>query len=622
MTEATAEAIERVIKECGRPTIGEYGAIGNCKTVALIADNGSLDWMCAPHFSAPSLFAALLDADRGGRFVVRASGGRCRTRRYLTDTNVLCTEHDADGGQLRLIDYMVMANGADLRAEHQILRHVQCLEGEVDVDVLFQPRPDYARASPSIRVLGELGWQFQHQALVGYLQMSPMPTFRAQGDSVYASCHLRAGQSFVVSLSLDHAEPAMLASLAQADEDLDRTSRWWRDYSRRCSYHGRYRPQVLRSHLALKLLDSAVTGAMIAAATTSLPESYDGDRNWDYRYCWLRDSGQVLQSLTDIGYGDESLAFLEWMLHATHVTQPRLQPVYDIFGETRLPEYELDHLAGYHGHGPVRIGNSAREQLQLDVYGEVILAARDLCASGFELEPHDLRLLTGFADKVIHCWQEPDHGIWEIREPKRHYTHSKVMCWAALDGLLKLDARHNLGIDRDAIHEQCERIRAEIDQRAFDPSRGCYLAHYDSDVADATLLLLPRLGFLDTDDPRVEATRRFVEEQLDRDGKVYRYPPGGAYDGMAGTEHPFGICSFWMVECLARQGRHDEAIERFDALLELANDLGLYAEQFHVDTGAPVGNFPQAFTHVGLITAALELPHGDDDVGLPNGART
>jgi len=394
---------------------------------------------------------------------------------------------------------------------------------------------------------------------------------------------------------------------ASVHRRLESTLSWWRTWSAHCIYDGAYRQAVMRSLLTMKLLTYCLSGAVVAAATTSLPEGDSGERNWDYRYCWLRDTSLVLQAFLDCGYVRESAAFIDWLLHATRITRPNLQVLYDVFGEANLPERVLPHLAGYRGLGPVRIGNGAHVQAQHDVYGEVILTACAYVERGGTLGAYERELLTGFGKAVRKRWREPDHGIWEIRLPPRHNTHSKLMCWVALDQLLRLHEHAEVVVDVPAVRAECDAIRADIERHGYVPELGSFVGYYGGTAPDASLLLLARYGFVEADDPRMLGTYRYIERELSVDGLLYRYPPGSAYDGVGGSDNLFGICTFWLVDYLARSGEHDKACRIFEQMLGYANDLGLYAEELDAATKAPLGNFPQAFTHIGLVTAALAL---------------
>jgi GH15 family glucan-1,4-alpha-glucosidase len=598
--------------EGGYPPIEQYAAIGNCRTIALVSAEGSIDWLCLPHFSAPSMFAALLDRRRGGRFALRPRDINSVDRCYLSGTNVLQTDFRCAHGVLRVTDFMTILSEAEMRTalqpEHQLIRIVEGVQGAVLLDVTYQPRPHYARRVPRLICRAGLGWLCHQDGVVAYLQSSVELTRAAPGLlRGWATVHAGKRHQFVLS-SCSHDIGVLLPLGSPVQRQLEATVRWWRGWAAQCTYQGAYRDEVLRSALTLKLLTYCPSGAVVAAATTSLPEGPGGDRNWDYRYCWLRDTSLVLQSFIDLGFVAEAQAFLGWLLHATRLTQPYLQVMYDVYGETALGERTLDHLEGYRGQGPVRIGNAAHRQLQLDTYGEVVLTAHSFVERGGELDAYERQLLVGFGRSVCKLWQQPDASIWEVRTAPRHNTYSKLMCWVALDCLTRLDARIGLGPGCAGMRDERDRIRREIDTRGFDPRLGSYVGYFGGRDPDASLLLLARYGYLDAADRRMRGTVRYIERRLGvDDGLLYRYPPASGYDGVGGTENLFTICSFWLVDYLARAGEVERAQALFERLLALGNDVGLYAEEIRVGDHAAVGNFPQAFSHVGLITAALAL---------------
>jgi GH15 family glucan-1,4-alpha-glucosidase len=591
--------------------IGEYGAIGDCKTLALVSPLGSVDWLCLPHFAGPSVFGALVDRRYGGRFVVSAREVVGTEQHYLDDSNVLCTRLRCRGGTLELVDSLTIAPdrvaGGELQPAHELLRRARCVEGQVDLVALFEPRPEYARRLPRLAARGRLGWQCTLGRTNVHL-LSDLPWRRCGNAALWAEVRLVAGESRQAALASCEHEISVLAPLGdELERRIAETTAWWRRWTGCCTYRGPYRDAVLRSALALKMLSYSLSGALVAAGTTSIPVAAQGSRNWDYRHCWLRDSSLVLQSFVELGYRDEASAFLSWLLHATRLTRPRLQVVYDVFGESSLRERELPQLSGHFGIGPVRVGNAASAQQQLDVYGEIVLTAHEFVRRGGRLAAAERALLAGFAHTAAASWREPDHGIWEIRLPPRHNTHSKLMCWAAIDRALDLHARIGLPVDAAGLARERELVRADIERHAWDPVQQCYVGHYGGRSVDASLLLIPRLGYLPADDPRMLGTLAQIERRLDGQGLLYRYSPGPAEDGVSGGEGMFVICSFWHVECLARIGRLDEARAKFERLLALRSPTGLLSEEVQPATRRLVGNYPQAFSHVGLITAALAL---------------
>jgi GH15 family glucan-1,4-alpha-glucosidase len=601
------------------PAIDDYALIGDCRGAALVSRDGSLDWLCWPRFDSPSLFAALLDAERGGRFRVRPTSPFRAERRYLDATNVLETVFVCPSGEIALRDLMPVASEAEKRTtlvpEHEILREVTGLAGEVEVEVVYEPRPDFARRAPRLLDRGPFG--LACGAGPGVLVLRGELPLRLDGDGHGARSvvRVRAGERHYLSLSYGAEAPAVIPPLGEgARARIERTVRWWRDWAGRCSYEGPYRAAVVRSALALKLLTYAPSGAIVAAPTTSLPERIGGVRNWDYRYCWLRDASLTIRALFDLDYQTEATAFLAWLLHTTRLTRPALQVVYDVYGEARLPERELPHLAGYAGSRPVRVGNGAHDQLQLDVYGEVVGAAERFAARGGGFDRETVRLLDGLGRTVCRRWHEPDDGIWETRSGRVHHTHSKVLCWVALDRLVRLHERHGLAVDADRFAVERDAIRATVEARGFNERLGSYTRLLDGDDLDASLLLLPLLGFADAAQPRMRATLARIQAELGRGPLIYRYRTGSA-DGLPAGEGAFGICGFWAVECRARAGDLAGATEAFERLLGYANDLGLFAEEIDPETGQALGNFPQAFTHVGLINAALTLAECDPSLG-------
>lgn len=591
--------------------IRDYAMIGDTRSAALIARDGSLDWLCWPRFDSPSQFAALLDPARGGRFRIQPRGVYETERRYLPETNVLETRFHSPRGTVAVRDLMPVAaeeaKHVHLMAEHEVLRAVEGLTGDVVIEMSYEPRPGYARTRPRLERRGELGvWC---QAGRGVLILASDVPLVLAGDQSQATAtiRLRAGERRFFSLSYSEDGPAVMPALGRVAEDrLAGSIRWWREWATRCTYRGPHRAAVVRSALVLKLLSYAPSGAVVAAPTTSLPERIGGERNWDYRYCWLRDASFTLRALSALGYEDEAAAYVDWILHATRLTWPELQVLYDVFGETHLPERSLPHLAGYAGSRPVRIGNDARGQLQLDVYGEVVDAVARFLRSHDRLDRATARFLAGLGRTVCERWREPDEGIWEGRAGRFHHTHSKVLCWVALDRLLALHETHGLVLDRNRFRRERAAIRAAVETHGYNARLGSYTRLFDGDDLDASLLTLPLYGYVDAAQPRMASTWARIHERLGRDGFIYRYR-ASADDGLPPGEGAFGICSFWAVECQAKGGDRRGAMDVFARLLRAGNDLGLFAEEVDPDTDAALGNFPQAFTHVGLINAALTL---------------
>lgn len=599
-----------MISAAGVPDIGDYAIIGDCRSAALVSRAGSIDWLCWPRFDSPSLFGALLDRDRGGRFAVRPTARFESVRRYLGLTNVLETTFHTDAGVVRLTDLMPVDSETEKRhalwSDRQILRIVECLAGEVEIEVICDPRPEYGLRNPALRDRGELGFYYEDRGRA-FILRSELPLRLSADRDVVSSRHvLRPGKRWRLAAVDSGHEPALIPPLGEeAEQRLRASRRWWENWASRCLYQGPYRDAVLRSALCLKLMTYAPSGAVVAAPTTSLPEKLGGVRNWDYRYCWLRDASLTLQTLYDLGYRHEAEAFLSWLLHTTRMSLPELQILYDVYGETHLPERELDHLAGFAGSRPVRIGNDARGQLQLDVYGEVLDAMFEFVSRGGRIDRATARMLVGFGDTVCRRWHEPDEGIWEARGGRRPHTYSRVMCWVALDRLLKLHRLKHLRVPEQRFAQTRDVIRAAIERHGYNEAVRSYVSVFDGADVDASLLRLGRCGYADPGSERLRRTCARIHERLGRDGLFYRYLADD--DGLPPGEGAFGICSFWAVDCQARLGNFDGATAIFERVLSYANDVGLFAEEIDPDRGTLLGNFPQAFTHVGLIDAALTL---------------
>jgi GH15 family glucan-1,4-alpha-glucosidase len=591
------------------PKIQDYAIVGDCRSAALISNGGSIDWLCLPRFDSPSIFAAMLDPVRGGRFTIHPPQSLNVTRRYVGHTNVLETTFITQTGELRITDLMTVASESakarELFPDHEILRKVECRKGTVEVEVLFDPRPDYARVVPRLFANSPLGYFYEHRTEIVALRSDVSLDVSPNLSSVFASFVLRAGETRYFSMTFTDGYPAVVAELGAAAEiRIARSIEWWETWAADCKYDGPHRTEIMRSALTLKLLTYAPSGAMVAAPTTSLPEQLGGVRNWDYRYCWLRDASLSLRALLDLGFAVEGEAFLSWVLHATRLTWPTLQILYDVYGEDHLPEKELHHLAGYAESRPVRIGNDATKQLQLDTYGEVVDAAFQYVVRGGQLDRTTARMLVGLGKTVCNCWDAADEGIWEPRGGRKHHTHSRVMCWVALDRLIKLHEMGHVRAPLARFAKERQAIHAEVEARGYNVRIQSYASVLDGEHADASLLLLGLNGYADPRGERMRSTYQFVRKTLSSHNLLYRYL---SPDGLPPGEGAFGICNFWAVEYLAGQGDFEGAAADFKRLLSFANDVGLFGEEIDPETGCTLGNFPQAFTHVGLINAAVAL---------------
>ncbi len=591
----------------GYAPIDAYSLIGNGRSTALVSRDGAIDWLCWPRVDSPAIFAAILDAQRGGTFRVHPAGDAEITRRYLPDTVIVETTFPTAGGACVVRDLMPVVDESDkhrlLVPEHEILREVEGLAGEVEVEVSYVPQPEFGRASPRLFDRGAFGiWCEAGGAL--YLQSDIALQIAPDDRSASGRAIISAGDRHYLSLGYAGTGPAVIPPLGEAArERIERTAAWWQEWAGRCRYDGPYREAVVRSALTLKLLAFAPSGAIVAAPTTSLPEQIGDDKNWDYRYCWLRDAAFTVRALYELGYAEEAEAFVSWTLHATRLSWPDLRVLYDVYGRQPRAERELRHLEGYAGSTPVRTGNGAEEQFQLDVYGEVIDVAWQLVERGGQLDQQTATMLRGLGETVCRRWREPDSGIWESRGAPQHHTHSKVLAWVALDRLLAIQQTQGLDIPVARFVAERSAIRAEIEQHGFNLALGAYTGTLGGDAMDASVLTMPLYGYVDGDALRMRLTLDAVVRRLGDGALVYRYlPPDGQPD-----EGTFAICAFWAVECQARAGDLPGATARFERLLGYANDVGLLSEEIDPRDGAALGNFPQGFSHVGLINAALSL---------------
>jgi GH15 family glucan-1,4-alpha-glucosidase len=575
----------------------DYGLIGDLQAAALVGRTGAVDWLCLPRFDSASCFSALLGDERHGRWLVAPAGQvLANSRRYRSGTLVLETDFETSEGAVRLIDFMPRR----AQGPPRVMRIVEGLRGRVSMRMELSLRPDYGSIRPWIELASDGA-----VATAGpdaFRLSTPLPLEVEDGRVIAEFVAVEGARERLTltwHLSYEESPP-----VEDADSALARTEAWWREWSGRCGYEGAYRDQVLTSLIALKAMTSETTGAVIAAPTTSLPEDIGGVRNWDYRYCWLRDSVLALEALLAAGYTDEALAFRDFLLRVGTGDPKAIQIMYGVGGERRLTEFELPDLPGYEDSRPVRVGNAASEQFQLDVYGEV---AGVMFVGAELLGRIEQRLWPRWRAIIEHVetiWRDPDDGIWEARGPQRHYTYSKVMAWVVFDRAVRLAERFELEAPVERWKQVRDEIHAEVCERGYDSERRTFTQYYGSSELDASVLNIPLVGFLPGTDERVTGTIDAVWRELGRDGFVSRYSTADTDDGLAGDEGQFLACSFWLVNALALNGRVDDARSLFERLAGLANDLGLLAEEYDVSRRRQVGNFPQAFSHLTLILAA------------------
>ena len=580
--------------------IEDYGLIGDMEAAALVGRDGAVDWLCLPRFDSPSCFSALLGDERHGRWRLAPAGDvHASSRRYRPGTLVLESDFETAEGAVRVIDFMPRRGDGPPR----LMRVVEGLRGRVPMRMELSLRPDYASIVPWVEsapdgVIATAGPDAFRLSTVLPLEIEDGTV----GADFVAVEGARQRLSLTWHLSYEESPP-----VEDADSALARTEAWWREWSGRCAYQGRYRDEVLTSLIAIKAMTSETTGAVIAAPTTSLPEDIGGERNWDYRYCWLRDSVLALEALLAAGYTEEALAFRDFLLRVGTGDPTKIQIMYGIRGERRLTEFELEELPGYERSRPVRIGNAASEQFQLDVYGEVLgvgfLGTKVVGRIEKELWPR-WRTIVEYVETI---WRQPDDGIWESRGPRRHYTYSKVMAWVVFDRAVRLAEQFELEAPLDRWKETRNEIHQEVCEQGYDPERRTFTQYYGSKELDASVLNIPLVGFLPGTDERITGTIDAISRELGRDGFVSRYSTADTDDGLSGDEGQFLACSFWLVSALALNGRVEEARALFERLLGLTNDLGLLAEEYDVKRQRQVGNFPQAFSHLTLIGAATAI---------------
>lgn len=593
------------------PLIEDYGFIGDTHSAALVSRDGSIDWLCLPRFDSPSCFAAILDRDLGGHWKI-APAGRVSSveRSYVGDTLILSTTSTTDSGTVRLTDLLALehppgsAFPRDVRPHEVIVRIVECVEGEVEMTCDYRPRFDYGSLVP---------WFRDHdggvEAVGGpeALDLVASVPLSVHREGVTAEFPLRAGEgaSFLLSHHLSHIDVS-----PRRPEDceglLTQTKEFWERWAARFEHEGPRSDQVLRSLLTLKALTFSPSGGVVAAPTTSLPEQIGGPRNWDYRYCWLRDATFTLDTFLDHGYKDEAIAWRDWLLRSVAGDPTGMQIMYGVLGERRLPEIEVD-LAGYEDSKPVRVGNAAHSQFQLDVYGEVMDSFHSARRAGIDTPPRGWEMEKAIVEFVCANWHRPDEGIWEVRSGPQHFVHSKVMAWVAVDRGIKAIERFGEKGPLERWTRVRQEIRADILANGIDATTDRFVRSYGTRELDASLLTLPFVGFIPATESTMRNTIEAIERDLVVDGYVLRYRTDLAEDGLPPGEGSFLMCSFWLVDCLVLLGRMDDAVARFESLRSVANDLGLFAEQYDPVSGRLLGNFPQAFSHVALATTAVAL---------------
>ena len=582
----------------------EYAMIGDFHTAALVGRDGSIDWLCLPRFDSGACFAALLGTPDHGRWLLAPAGEVRRTeRRYRDSTLVLETTFETDSGEVSVVDFMPPRRGNPV-----LVRTVVGRRGQVPMRMQLVLRFDYGSIVPWVRRTDQ-----GIRAIAGPDTVLIHTPVEMRGENLTTVAEFTVGEGEQVPFLLRwHASHEGVRREVDPGDALRSTERWWQDWSARCQYTGRWREAVLRSLITLKGLTYEPTGGMVAAPTTSLPEKLGGPRNWDYRFCWLRDATFMLYALLTGGYHEEAIAWREWLMRAVAGKASQLNIMYGLAGERRLTEIELGWLPGYENSRPVRVGNAAHEQFQLDVYGEIMDVIHVARRSGIEIEKHAWNAqchLLGYLESV---WQQPDEGIWELRGGRRHFTHSRVMAWVAVDRAIKSSEQFHLEGDLDHWRQLRQQIHDEVCRRGFDRRQNTFVQEYEATALDASLLMLPLVGFLPADDPRVLGTVEAIQRELMADGFVLRYRPDETADGLPGDEGVFLPCSFWLADCLALIGRREEAEALYERLLSLRNDVGLISEEYDVRQKRLVGNFPQAFTHVGIINTAknLSTEHG------------
>jgi GH15 family glucan-1,4-alpha-glucosidase len=604
--------------------IADHGIIGDLQTAALVTTDGSIDWFCLPRFDSPSVFGALLDDARGGHFRIHPAGIAYTTKQmYHPDSAVLVTRFFTEAGVGQVVDFMPPA-GATATDTHRLVRMIQCVRGRMSFEIDLAPRFDYGR-HPHRAQLTENGVAFTANGSTLTLHVVREPDderkarVEVRDEDVQGTLELLAGEARGVVLESASDGPPREIRVAEVRELFDETVRFWRSWLARSTYTGRWREAIQRSAITLKLMTYAPTGGLVAAPTAALPEQVGGERNWDYRYTWVRDASFSVHALLRLGMVEEADRFAHWLGDRVRERigsdSGPLNIMYRIDGSSDLKEDTLDHWAGYRGSAPVRIGNGAAEQLQLDIYGEALDSIYAAERAGLPLPYQGWSALTGVLNWLADNWDQPEEGIWETRGGRQPFTYGRVMCWVAFDRGIRMAIKHGLPAPVERWTDERDRIYQQVMEQGFHTSRQAFVQHYNTDVLDAALLRMPTVGFLDGRDPLWESTLKAMDDELVTDSLVYRYDPEASPDGLRGSEGTFSLCTFAYVDALTRAGRLDDARTAFEKMLTYANHVGLYSEEIAL-TGEQIGNFPQAFTHLALIDAAITL-----DAALDEGAR-
>jgi GH15 family glucan-1,4-alpha-glucosidase len=592
-------------KRVGYLPIEDHGVIGDLHTAALVGVDGTIDWLCLPRFDAPSVFASILDDEKGGHFKLHPLFYTRSQQLYLPDTNVLLTRFLSPQGVAEILDFMPIEGTLDKR--HSLVRGVRVIRGKMEFQVECRPAFDYARQKHEITV-GKTGAVFESAGMRLGLATT-VPLREGPNRSALARFILEEGgdTAFVLQELKEGEGPGDVPERFRFWDRLQQTLDYWRRWISGSTYQGRWREMVNRSALALKLMVYDPTGALVASPTMGLPETIGGERNWDYRYTWLRDAAFTLYALIRLGFNEEAHSFMGWVRDVCRNSEGRLQPLYGIDGRAEVHEEELTHLSGYHNSRPVRLGNGAYGQLQLDLYGAMMDAAYLHNKHGVPLDYDVWHNLLPIVDWLSENWHQPDEGIWEVRGGRRHFVSSKLLSWVALDRALRIARQRGLPAPEDRWTKQRNVIYDEIMQKGWSPERKSFVQYYGGEALDASLLLMPLVKFVGPTDPRWLATLDRIQQELTHDTLVYRYRVAeAASDGFSSEEGSFSICSFWLVECLTRAGRLEEARLALEKMFSYANHLGLFAEEVG-SSGEALGNFPQAFTHLALISAAVHL---------------